>query len=110
MSLKKHFEKNARNGLRVLKNGARKWYRHGQLHRIDGPAVEFPDGSVSWYFKGKLHRDGGPAIVHDNGYEAWYRHGMQMTDDQVFALLRLLRQRAEKKEKNPRLADHQPKK
>ena len=38
----------------------------GQLHRIDGPAVEYADGSKSWYINGKFHRIDGPAIEDIN--------------------------------------------
>ena len=34
----------------------------GQYHRINGPAVEWNDGSSFWYKRGKLHRLDGPAI------------------------------------------------
>ena len=29
-----------------LPNGTREWRRGGQLHRDDGPAVEYPDGTT----------------------------------------------------------------
>lgn len=33
------------------------------LHRENGPAVEYEDGSEEWYLEGKLHRVDGPAII-----------------------------------------------
>jgi len=31
-----------------------KHYRlNGELHREDGPAIEYPNGSKSWYYHGK---------------------------------------------------------
>jgi hypothetical protein len=46
------------------------------LHREDGPAVSFLDGSdrQRWYIEGTLHRVGGPAIITLTG-EHWYRNG-----------------------------------
>jgi hypothetical protein len=44
----------------------------GQLHRLDGPAVEYPNGDREWYQKGKLHRLGGPAAEYANGDRVWY--------------------------------------
>lgn len=43
--------------------GTIRWYKNGGiLHRVDGPAVEYPDDYREWYLCGKLHRVGGPAI------------------------------------------------
>lgn len=33
-----------------------------QLHRTDGPAIEWLNGSKEWYYKGQRHRSDGPAI------------------------------------------------
>jgi hypothetical protein len=44
-------------------------------HRIDGPAVEYPDGSKAWYVNGKCHRNDGPAIEYADGHKAWYVDG-----------------------------------
>ena len=47
----------------------------GQLHRVDGPAVEWPDGTREWWVNGQLHRVDGPAIVRANGTRAWFVDG-----------------------------------
>jgi len=47
----------------------------GQLHREDGPAVEYVDGSKFWYQNDKLHREDGPAVVNVNGIKRWYING-----------------------------------
>lgn len=57
-------------------NGDKAWYRDGQLHRDDGPAVELPNGDREWYRDNQLHRDDGPAIERIDGYKAWFRHGL----------------------------------
>tara|TARA_R110000868_G_scaffold292475_2_gene552961 strand:- start:337 stop:819 length:483 start_codon:yes stop_codon:yes gene_type:complete len=33
------------------------------VHRVDGPAIEYADGSEAWYLNHELHRVGGPAIT-----------------------------------------------
>jgi len=38
------------------------WYQNNELHREDGPAIEWADGYKAWYRNGKLHREEGPAI------------------------------------------------
>jgi hypothetical protein len=32
----------------------KEWYINGQLHREDGPAIEYIDGSKSWYINGEV--------------------------------------------------------
>lgn len=49
----------------------------GELHRIDGPAVEFPKGTKMWYVNGTRHRLDGPAIKQSNGYSLWYVDGIE---------------------------------
>jgi hypothetical protein len=33
----------------VYASGNKSWYLNGQLHREDGPAIEYVDGHKSWY-------------------------------------------------------------
>lgn len=52
---------------------------NGKLHREDGPAIEFEDGSYEWYLNGLLHREDGPATQTNGSYEWWFeglRHRM----------------------------------
>ena len=56
-------------------DGTKEWYLNGKRHRTDGPAVEEVDGSKHWFLNGKLHRTDGPAIERANGYKAWYLNG-----------------------------------
>ena len=60
-------------------DGGRRWYREGQLHREDGPAIE-EKGRREWYIFGRLHREYGPAIQNAYGV-AWFRHGKKHRDD-----------------------------
>jgi hypothetical protein len=54
----------------------------GQLHREDGPAVEYADGTRHWYLNGKLHREDGPAVEWADGRRQWYLNGKELTEDQ----------------------------
>jgi hypothetical protein len=48
----------------------------GDFHRLAGPAVIFQDGELRWYRHGRLHRDDGPARVWPaEGIEDWYKDG-----------------------------------
>jgi hypothetical protein len=56
-------------------NGNKWWYQNGELHRLDGPAIEYIDGHKEWYQNGKLHRLDGPAIEHaKGGNKYWYQN------------------------------------
>jgi len=56
-------------------DGSKSYILRGELHRLDGPAVEFADGGQVWYAYGKLHREDGPAIDYGNGIREWYFDG-----------------------------------
>ena len=54
--------------------------RNGQLHRDNGPAVIYPDGTQLWYRNGKRHRDDGPSAVYPDGTQYWHRNGFRVKD------------------------------
>ena len=59
--------------------GKRRWWRdkEGRTHRLNGPAFIFANGDRSWYRHGKIHRDDGPArIWPEKGIEKWYKNGL----------------------------------
>jgi len=53
----------------------------GKLHREDGPAIEYPDGTKYWYKEGKLHREDGPAKECPDGTKYWYKEGKPHRED-----------------------------
>ena len=65
----------------VYSNGGRHWYNEkDQLHREDGPAVEYADGYKEWFINGKLHREDGPAIEYASGTKLWYVNDRKLTE------------------------------
>jgi len=48
---------------------------YGQFHRIDGPAVEYKNGTKAWYLNGERHREDGPACEWKSGHKEWYLNG-----------------------------------
>lgn len=57
----------------------------GQLHRVDGPALIWNDGSVFWYYEDKFHCTNGPAIIHaNNGKKGWCIHGIRYTNESEY--------------------------
>ncbi len=55
------------------------FYKPGtdDLHRLDGPAVEWANGDKFWYQNDKLHRIDGPAVENSNGYKAWFQNNQR---------------------------------
>ena len=67
----------------VYDNGDRYWSnKDKQLHREDGPAVEFASGYKAWYINGLYHREDGPAIENANGTKAWYLKDINYTEEE----------------------------
>ena len=70
---------------KIDSDGTRKWYdKNNKLHRDDGPAVEYANGSKEWFQHGHLHREDGPAVEWCNGTKIWfqwYQHGKRHRED-----------------------------
>ena len=39
--------------VKVFANGDKLWYLNGELHREDGPAIEYCNGDKYWYLNGR---------------------------------------------------------
>ena len=50
-------------------------YSGRNIHRDDGPSIEWPSGTKWWCQNGKLHRTDGPALITDSETNTWYQHG-----------------------------------
>lgn len=55
-------------------SGQKEWYLNGQCHREFAPAIEYVDGTKLWYLNGKLHREGGPAREFADGHKEWWQN------------------------------------
>ena len=63
--------------------GTRRYYNSAdQLHRTNGPAVEWRNGTKSWYQYGLRHRTDGPAIEYLDGTKVWYINGVRLAEDE----------------------------
>jgi hypothetical protein len=56
--------------------------KDGLLHREDGPAIEYADGTKVWYLNGEFHREDGPTIEYVSGHKEWYLNGKQITEQE----------------------------
>lgn len=52
------------------------YYNHNNLlHRLDGPAIIWKDGTQKWYYLGEVHSIAGPAVIKNDGtVEYWIRN------------------------------------
>jgi hypothetical protein len=60
----------------------KEWWLNGVLHREDGPAIEWANGSKEWWLNGKPHREDGPAAEYADGRKEWYLNGDRLTEEQ----------------------------
>ena len=59
------------------------WYFKGYLvHRLDGPAMEFANGSKWWFQNGLYHRLDGPAVEWSNGSVEYWIEGKILSEEQ----------------------------
>ena len=61
-------------------NGTRHWYQNGVKHRENGPAIESVNGHKLWLQNGLLHRTDGPAVEWCDGDKRWYINGEELTE------------------------------
>jgi hypothetical protein len=73
---------------RIYPDGTEEWRLNDELHREDGPAVEFPSGTKYWLINGKLHREDGPAMVWKNGFK-YYLNNVEYTEEDYKMKIRL---------------------
>ena len=67
-------------------NGSEEWYINDIRHRLDGPAVTYmnqPNATKYWFVDGKKHRVDGPAVVWANGDKEWYINDIELTPAEI---------------------------
>lgn len=75
-------------GLRCSKttnaHGEVRYRRDGVLHRINGPALDCPNGYQVWYKFGNEHRDDGPARIRANGDVEYFLDGVEFDNIELY--------------------------
>jgi len=71
----------------IWDDGTQEWLKDRQLHREDGPAVIYPDGTQAWYKNGKRHREDGPAVIWANGEQQWWLNGKSYSKENYYRKL-----------------------
>ena len=70
-------------------NGTLEWFKNGKHHRVGGPAVVLAGGGEQWYVDGEPHRADGPAFIWPDGELEWWEDGEQKPPE-VEAMLTML--------------------
>lgn len=66
------------------RNGNKEWWVAGKLHRVDGPAIVWANGSKEWWLDGKLHRVEGPAVEWSDGGKDWFYSGKKFNNQEAW--------------------------
>lgn len=64
------------------------YLQNDELHRDDGPAIEFANGIQWWMQRGKLHRENGPAIVDKREFMEYWINGESATEEEIINIKR----------------------
>ena len=79
------------NGPAVIwADGTKFWYQNGLRHRTDGPAIEWANGTKEWFQNGQRHCIDGVAIDYANGCKRWLIHGVEMSEAEFNQRVKLL--------------------
>jgi len=54
----------------------------GKFHNLNGPAIEYVDGSKAYYVDGNLHRIDGPAVIYSDGEVEYWLNGKKLTKEE----------------------------
>ena len=66
--------------VKVYTDGAKYWCLNDELHREDGPAIEWANGTKHWFLNNELDREDGPAVELANGDKYWLLNGNELTE------------------------------
>ena len=76
-----------KNGKMIDRWGNECWFKDGQFHRDDGPAISHTYGSQSPYKNGRLHRLDGPAVIYSDGRKQWWFHNKQFSEEEWWRMI-----------------------
>lgn len=57
------------------------WFQDNEIHREDGPAIIYKNGSVAYCKNGKFHREDGPAVINAHGFVQYWKDGKLSNED-----------------------------
>lgn len=71
--------------MKTIEFGNTFWHNEkNELHREDGPAIEWYDGSKIYMVNGKTHKEDGPAVIWANGNKEYWLNGIRYYTEKDF--------------------------
>ena len=65
--------------------------QNDELHRENGPAIEWNDGTKSYCKDGLIHRLDGPAIEYPDGYKQYWIEGKRYTEKDFLTTIKKMK-------------------
>ncbi len=57
------------------------FFKDGEIHHEEEPAIQHKTGYKAWYLNGQRHREDGPAIEWPNGDRQWFLNNSELTEE-----------------------------
>lgn len=73
----------------VTHHGDIERYEDGKLHRVNGPAIEYLDGTKYWWLNDDMHRADGPAIIYPSGSVEYVFEGIFLSKRRYLEKIKL---------------------
>jgi hypothetical protein len=73
-------------------DGTKEWYIDGQLHREDGPATEGFNGTKRWWLRSYIHRTDGPAVERADGSKEWRLEHVEYSEEEFNKIINEVKQ------------------
>ena len=67
--------------------GGKSWYQDNKLHRKNGPAIIYDNGTRLWIMEDEFNREDGPAVMWPSGGKVWYLKGIEYSKEEWFSKL-----------------------
>ncbi len=67
-------------------DGTKEWWLNDKRHRTDGPAIEWADGTKEWWLNDKRHRTDGPTVEWPDGNKTWWLNDKRLSEEQFNAI------------------------
>lgn len=71
----------------IWNDGSVEWWQHGRRHRVGAPALIYTNGAEEWWINGKRHRIDGPAYIGNMGIRFWCLNGNIVDNRDTFQQL-----------------------
>ena len=78
-------KKSVQPEMSIDEDGDTVWRLNGNLHREDGPAIEWANGDKAWCVNNNLHRTAGPAVEYADGHATWHLEGIRLSFEEWLA-------------------------